>query len=568
MFTYLKKLCYLVFHVFLSIIISFNIEKYDQLFCFCMIVIYLSILFHIINIKNKIIKSVVNKRCIIYSIISLCFFLIMLPISDILTNKIFINFSIINKILFIVLLIYSWLYIFIFIINSSFKSIYSNRKTSNILIIIMVIISLLFVMSTTTGYYDYDFPSIWNSINKDWCDMHPVAFIMLVYVCKIFNTPYIIIIINFILFIYFLWYSIKILNRENQSNIILIIYFLIYLFNIVQFDQLRFLNKDVIFSLSFCNLLISIFDYLLTKKFTKQIKINLIIFSFLVSIFRHGSIYLIILYFLIFIIKLIKIKDICGLKFIMLNIIICLGLFSIVNYVGYRVYKIPHFDKNYSYTIPIYQIGAFANNGYIFSLSDKQSLENNFYLPIEYMKNHFIQGDGDALTRTWRLDPIYAEHINDYNYNYLLKINFHLFIDKPIFYIKSLLNMSQILWKINGDNYFKTETYIDSNGNITYDVGIKETILAKPVNWIVNKGLKLCLFNIKIRGGISNFLIIVSLLIIIYKSRMDLLIPFILIFIWYLLLTISIPMSNTRYCLPFINIYPFIVCLSLGIKTK
>ena len=147
MFTYLKKLCYLVFHVFLSIIISFNIEKYDQLFCFCMIVIYLSILFHIINIKNKIIKSVVNKRCIIYSIISLCFFLIMLPISDILTNKNFINFSIINKILFIVLLIYSWLYIFIFIINSSFKSIYSNRKTSNILIIIMVIISLLFVMS-------------------------------------------------------------------------------------------------------------------------------------------------------------------------------------------------------------------------------------------------------------------------------------------------------------------------------------------------------------------------------------------------------------------------------------
>lgn len=128
--------------------------------------------------------------------------------------------------------------------------------------------------------------------------------------------------------------------------------------------------------------------------------------------------------------------------------------------------------------------------------------------------------------------------------------------------------MSQILWKINGDNYFKTETYIDSNGNITYDVGIKETILAKPVNWVVNKGLKLCLFNIKIRGGISNFLIIVSLLIIIYKSRMDLLIPFILIFIWYLLLTISIPMSNTRYCLPFINIYPFIVCLSLGIKTK
>ena len=217
------------------------------------------------------------------------------------------------------------------------------------------------------------------------------------------------------------------------------------------------------------------------------------------------------------------------------------------------------------YTVPIYQIAAFLNANYEFSYSDLDYLNNNFYLPVEYMKDNFIQGDGDELSRPWKLEKKYVEKINDYNYYGLIKINANLFKISPIFYIKSLLNISDILWNMSSNEEALVDNYLDSCFNANWT---KVTIIGKYIDKFINVFLKSFLFKIRAGGGFSVFIIIMSFIIIIYKRRYKLLFPFILIFIWYFLLTISIPLSVTRYCLPFINICPFIFCLSLGINRK
>ncbi len=536
----------------------------NQINIFCLIIITLSIIIEIIyNIREKILK--LDVKCYLLAIICSLIFLMMLPISNCLNSSLLIDCSIIIKIIFVLSLIYSCMYIFLTLLE--YKSIKKDDcvKTGKIILLLIFVISLLFILTTTTGYFDYDYETIWELLQNKWqmSGIYPPAFWLLSYLCKIlFNNPFPIIVLNFFLFAYFCNYAIKLLERETKNIKILILFFLILLFQIVPFDQVRYLNKDTVFSLSFGILILSIYDYLFQNKMTLKIKINLLLFSTMVLIFRYGTSYFLIFFFLILGIMIIKKRQYKNLKFLGFNIVVILLVHIIINYISYDMLNMKPYDKNYAYTIPIYQIAAFANDGYEFRLEDRHYLQNNFYLPIEYMKDNFIKGDGDALTRFWRLDQTYSQKINDFSYTGLIKINFHLFQDKPAFYINHFFDLSEILWNISGDESELSECYLDGRTN---DDNIKLTFLNKPVNSFINVFLKSFLFKIRIRGGLAIFIIILSLTIIYYKKRYDLLIPFILIFVWCLLLIISMPMLNTRYCLPFINIYPFIFCLSLGV---
>lgn len=558
---------FLIFYIILFAINSNISLANNQVNIFCLIIIALSIMIEIIyNIRKKILK--LNVKCYLLAIICSLIFLMMLPISNCLNSSLLINLSIIIKTIFVLSLIYSCMYIFLALLEYNSIKKEDCVKTGKIILLLVFVISLLFVFTTTTGYFDYDYETIWELLQNKWqmSGIYPPAFWLLSYLCKIlFNNPFPIIVLNFLLFVYFCNYSIKLLERETSNKKILILFFLILLFQIVPFDQVRYLNKDTIFSLSFSILILSIYDYLFQNKMTLKIKINLLIFSTMVLIFRYGTSYFLIFFFLIFGIMTIKKRQYKNFKFLGFNIIVILLVHIIINYISYDILNMKPYDKNYAYTIPIYQIAAFANDGYEFRSEDRQYLQNNFYLPIEYMKDNFIKGDGDVLTRFWRLEQTYSEKINDFSYTGLIKINFHLFQDKPIFYINHFFDLSEVLWNISGNESELSECYLDGRTN---DDNIKLTFLNKPVNSFINIFLKSFLFKIRIRGGLSIFIIILSLAIIYYKKRYNLLIPFILIFVWCLLLIISMPMPNTRYCLPFINIYPFIFCLSLGVERE
>lgn len=560
----------------ISIIFCFlNLENISNELVFLPLCIIFIFQIFILVKKDKIISLKLTKKEIIMCLFLTVLFLIIMPINSSLNVMLFLsNYIIINIILKIIFVISIFFSLFL-ILGMLFY--YKNEKQDNTtkirrkIMIIITIISLLFIGSTSTGFYDCDFPYIWLSGNG-WSDWHTFAFSFLIYFCKtVFHSTYLVIIINYILYIYFCNYALKILERTTKNKNILILFLCINLFTIMGFDQLRYILKDIIFSFGFCILILTFVDYLISNKFTKGIIINLIVFSIITVLFRHGALYLLIFMYLVFTIFILIRKQYIELAWLAIPLLSFISAYLGINYIGYNILKGGKFPKSVTYTVPIYQVGAFAHDNYEFSLEDKKYLEE--YLPIEYMKNNFEKYNGDALARSFSIDKIYEQNQFTFNYNGLIKLNLKLFIDRPVFYVRNLLDLTNLLWKIEVDNdewwgylyqYDWTYEYTDSMRNTT--IMAKETILNKMVNPIVEVGLKKFLFYFRIRGGFPLFMIIFSSLNFINKRKYVYIIPTLFILCWYIMLFLSLPMGLSRYILPFVNIYPFIFCLSLGIK--
>lgn len=574
-----KYFYYILFVINIISIVAccFNLNIYNEIIFLPMIILICFEIYMILK-KNFIIGLKCDKKIILFSIFLCILFLIMLPIDSCLNMILpFSNIFIINcifKIIFLISLFFSLLLIFIIIFSYECQTTPNIGKTKKIIMLIITIISLIFIMSTSTGFYDYDFPNIWTRELQGWHNWHTFGFTFLLYFCRILlNNPYPIVILNFILYIYFCNYALTILERQSNNKNILVLFLLINLFTMVGFDQLRYIKKDILFSLGFCNLILTIVDYFIQNKFTKKIVINLIVFSIFTALFRHGGIYLLIfILFTLMIIILVK-KQYTRLMYVGLTLLIVFVSYFGLNYIGFNILHANKYPKNIIYTVPIYQVGAFANENYEFDEADKEYLEE--YLPIEYMANNFEKHDGDALARGWRVPPN-LDHSDSFNYRGLIKINYKLFITQPLFYIKSLLNLSSILWRIEPFEdeeqiYFFKSTWDDwehAEQYKDYKIESKETILNKVVEPIINIGLKKILFNFRIRGAFPLFMLILSSCIFFIKRKYQFLFPVIFILFWYICLFLSIPFSLVRYVIPFINIYPFIFCLSLGEKKQ
>lgn len=264
------------------------------------------------------------------------------------------------------------------------------------------------------------------------------------------------------------------------------------------------------------------------------------------------------------------------LRYVGLSVLAIIFVAFILNYIGFNILNSSPYPKSIPYTTAIYQVGAFANAGYEFSDEEKLYLEG--YLPIEFMANNFRKEDGDRLARISDklLSYLSGRDIGEFDYSGLINVNLSLFIHRPIFYIKSLLDLDNILWKFERDNYgyflylykyswpVNDGTYYLKEHTIMY----KETRLNYVVDSIVDFGLKKVLFDFRVRGALPLFMLILSALIFIKKKKYKFLFSILFILYWYALLSISLPISMCRYCLPFINIYPFIFCLALGIKNN
>lgn len=569
----MKNKYYFVLNVLniISIIFCFlNIfNQYQERIFLPMIIIFFFEIFIIIKKKN-INNLQINKKSMLLSIVLCLLFLIMLPISSCLNSFHYFN-NLFLKAIFI--FSFSNALMIIFLLLFSYHSMNNNiniKQYRHIIMLIILLISIIFIGSTSTGFYDADFPDIWQSGKNSWSNWHTFALSFLVYFSRVtFNNSYIIIIINFILYIYFCDYALKLIERETKNKNLLLLFLFINIFTIIVFDQLRYITKDLLFSLGFCNLILTIIDYLSINKFTKGIIIKLIVFSVITILFRHGAVYLMIFVYFILTIDVIIKKKYFDFIYVLIAIITTFSSYYAVDYVGFQILGGFNYSKNVVYTVPIYQVGAFANAGYKFSDDEAKYLEK--YLPVKYMAENFQKYNGDTLARI--NDPLYNENIHTFNYIGLIKINYNLFKNNPIFYIKSLLDLTNILWKIEPDEnewsiyfYKYNWEYGDDLKYIT--IQQKETVLDNIVNPIIDLGLKKFLFNFRVRCAFPIFIIILSAFLLIYKRKYILLIPILFILFWYICLFLSLPMSFVRYCLPFINIYPFMFCLSLGIEKK
>lgn len=560
-----------IFYVnFLSIFIGLiNLNSISNEIVIIPLITIIAFQFIMIFNKKSVIELKYDKEKVIFSIILCLLFLLELPINcclkqiNIINNNIIVNY--IGKFFFLESSIVSIFFILCLIF--SFKCFDKDNiiKEQKIIKIIIFVISLVFISTTSTGFFDWDFSGIWQQDQTGWGNWHTFAFGFLVYISKkILNTPYLIILLNFILYISFFYYAINILSRNFKSKKLLIIFFVLTCLTIVGFDQIRYVKKDVIFALGFCNLILTTYDYLSLNKFTMKHFINYVIYSSIVVLFRHGGLYLIIFIYLILFIYSILQKKFFELKFYLFALIIVLFINNSVNYYGFNKLGGYSYPDNVKYTVPIYQVGSFASINYSFKESDANYIEK--YLPIEYMAKNFKKYNADILTRSWNI-PEELQVNDSFNYSRFLNVNYNMFVDKPVYYVKSLLDLTNVLWKFvpNDEELFFYFVKWDESSNI---VMYKETKLNKYVDFIVNVFLKSFLYNLRIRGAFPLFLFIFSASILIYKKKYKYLIPIFFILFWYICLFLSLPISLTRYCLPFINICYFILIFCIGINDE
>lgn len=562
-------LIFLIILNFFSIVLGFknldSISNESLLLSLCIILFTNFIIFikwkPLLNIK-------LNSKLLIFSLILTILFCIMLPLNFCLDRIYLYNYipiiNLIIKIIFSISLFISIFIIIMLLFSCNLKHDKCLDKTKKVLKIIIFVISLFFIMSTSTGFYDYDFQSIWSYEVEGLGNWHTFAFQFLIFILKnLFGNPYFVIIFNFLLYVYFFCYSIDIIDKYIGKKSVLYLYFFLNLFSVVCFEQLRYIKKDVLFSLGFCNFIITFFDYLNSQLFSKKIFLRMLFFSIIVSLFRHGGILLSFFSYVLILVYIIKTKNYKQIFFPIILITINFLFYFGINYIGFHILKGSHYPKNVTYTVPIYQVGAFAHNGYEFSNEEKDYLKT--YLSVGYMKKHFVKYNGDALAR------VYEGNFNKFNYSKLIGLNYKLLRKNPIFYVRSLLDLTNILWKIEKE-YSEWQTFfykIDSSELLDKyeDTTIKwqETILNKIVDPAVNICLKSVFFNLRVRGGFPLFIIFVSIFLLVYKKQKIYLLPICVVLFWECCLFLSLPMGMTRYVLPFINIYPFLFCFSLGI---
>lgn len=536
----------------------------------------------VVYILNKDIFKFVNKKNALLFLILAFLFLFMLPINELYT-LFFRNGSILELlyyILYILLLVISIIICLIKVFSFKLSNQDSDfKKIIKIINVIFIIVLAIYLFSSTTGYYDEDFPTIWEQNINGISNIHTFAYTILIIGLKhIFNNPYFIIVVQVLLWLFALNYSLRILVRETKSKKVLIIFSIIQLLLLVGFKQTVFLWKDSLFSIALYIIVISIIDCLSLKSIFKNHIIIFTIFGIIVSNFRAFGWLLILLFAMISLLVFYKNKYFS-------KIIVFCGTISVLSYFILNFICLSFFDgvkisKNTQYTVPIYQIGYFINNGYDFNNSEIAYFETLY--PIEVWKNNFVLNDGDALARAWRIPNDYIDNFLTFKYPKTLLINMRLFLSKPIVYLKSLTGLSNVLWRISDDNYKVNFNRLDSSNKFkgneffaTYLVpfvgkdgsnfSFKENYLfTKVINKIENiLFYNSLLFNIKSRGGFALYILIISAILFIYKREEKYVLAIVPLLLWLGMLFISIPRSLTRYIIIFIISFPIIFLLAL-----
>jgi hypothetical protein len=302
---------------------------------------------------------------------------------------------------------------------------------------------------------------------------------------------------------------------------------------------------------------VSLFDIMTTKKISKKSIIIFIISSVGMSLFKHATIISIIADLIISIIMTKKYKNIW--KIPLTSLIICLISYSFMY--GVVAPHILHAIKtpyNVKYTIPMYMIESFINDGYGFTKDQMEELEKIQSIE-EYKKEYqkYTTTPSDGSPGHLKINEIKPG-------KEIIKINYQLFIEHPYIYLRNLSNMDSILFEISrpidGYNFAPIKNhaieyddlYIDRYKNFfcTIKVKVEEILGSLPITE-----------DILFRGGFYQLMYIIYIFILITYKEKEKIIYFLPIIIIQLLLYISVPEQDSRYILHDIMVFPIITII-------
>ena len=551
--------------LFISILIAFMpAESISSAYYFVLVSFVISSF--ILN-KYKFNK---DKKVNIISIILSIYFLISLSYRSILSSELCVGSNIYNKVtifyILLPLLIMISSYINIsYLINNRrvITNFFNNDISINMKKIALSIIIGLSILSFLGNIALNSYPDIngvlrWLDVGY-WSHWHTIGYEIYMW---IFTKTFDLLGVFFIqglLYILINKYILDVLDRRFNNK-----YILIYLIlNIIFFQPYvynHFAPKDTIFSLCVFGLAAAFFDILTTKKTTKRSIINLLVFSILVSIFRHAAIFAVLIALIISAIVYRKNKVL--IRAFITSIFMCIASFTFVTYfIGDYVLHAVQNEYYIKYTVPTYMIGSYMDNDYEFNNMDE--LEK--YLTKEEWKFYYDKYWADTLSRKYVLHGK-EKRMEQYNLGpVFIKTNLDMLLNNPFRYIIELSHIDSILFEISTpiDGYDWAPV---RNHAIEYEI-VNDMAVNNVFHNITNvientSGSIEVIKDILWRGGFYQFIYLIYIAMMILnknKKKILILLPVIVI---QLLLYISVPSQDPRYVLPMVIIFPLVTILT------
>lgn len=554
----LKKL-----YVFILVTINiFFITKFNQRYPILYLMELINILFSVLLLSRKSCTKLI-KKSFIFACLYFLLFLVMLPITELFEMVIY------NKLITVIYLLLSLISLlcllyFLFSYENKNEEFQITKKFKIMLLIFPTLILMFMLFAEMPGLMDVDTIYVWNYI-ETW---HSMGFCLFMQLFKLlFNDLFFVRIVQFLLILYAVYYSINLLYRITKNKKVLILYLILLCFNIVYFQQVLFFWKDIIFGITFYLFLLTMIDIYLTKDFKINLFIKLTVFAIIVSNVRHIAIVIPLIGFVI----LILFKSHKKMYLLSLLFVIIVNFF-ITRIVPTKILQIPLPPPYLKNAVSIQMLGTFVVDDSIELTNEEiKYLEN--YMPISEWKNLYNRYDSDDLAKNFEKNPIKDNLVEFSNFD-IVKYNANFFFKYPIKYIIKLFDYNNILWKFNINDYtwekFHNEVNLvqKSDGLLYYDDAYDNSFFTKKIKQFNEFLNNIGIGRLLVRNAIPAYLLLLSFGLFIYKRRYYYALTVGILLIWLMLLFISIPYPYTKYCIQFFDSYMFFFSLALFIPCK
>ncbi|MBE6577483.1 MAG: hypothetical protein E7653_05035 [Ruminococcaceae bacterium] len=456
-----------------------------------------------------------------------------------------------------------------------------DKKTLWICTGVVAFVSVLFFLACPNGLLYDDGVYIWEQgLYHAYSDWHPVCFTLLVRLCSlIYPHPVSFIILQTVIWILTQHLILRILNRHYGALACKIYCVASMTLGIITYKYLVYLYKDPLFSLAILAFSACLLDYIKGHKGVCNF-VLLVTYGLMAALTRHMMIVPVALTLVVVIIVELVQKwktDKKAWCYLAAVLAVLLLLNSVVYNVAMKATDAEENADYVTYTIPIYMLGAYAASDYEIDPETVELMER--VMPVEEWEAGYNQNIywADTLTRSWGyIGPriqILDENVSG---GELIAANFRFFKSHPIYYAKSLLNTSSLMWEISRPESYAEWFYAPFDNGVTasslrevegYElVSTGATEVLTPVTTFAST--MPVVYNVTCRGGFSLFLILLMCYLSFRKGHGKVALIALPMLTVVLLLFLSMPAPDPRYILGIIEIAVLLLAVTLTMKRK
>ena len=386
------------------------------------------------------------------------------------------------------------------------------------------------------------------------------------------NNPFSVIVVQTVLFTFTQYFALKVIEKYCGSRWCIFYTIGVLTLGVSQFLYLDVFYKDVPYTIGMVGFTISILAFIKEEKSNKALA-GIFLYGLFAAFMRHMAFVMVIVTLLIIIIYGIFSKKKIVKRILIVTIAI-MTVFISTKQILLAVTNTEKTPKYVSYTIPLHMLGAYAVNEKEMDEASRQLL--NSIMPIEQWKEGYSKDKylADNLSREWGVIGKNVDKIEEKDlYDDIILANWRFLTRCPGKYISALMNINTLVWQMGQpeDGYEWISPVFQNCDNTLEEkfpqYEIQSTMATKILQPILECSQKNPIWRIiTYRGGMFNYAILLSFLILWIRKRKEEILMFIPILITNILLLISIPAQDPRFILPTIGIGCFGVFYILGSK--